>query len=139
MTKMMKHTLDSLIENEKHPDIGIYADLAKHLRTLGFSGEYRMRPNTLWNAAFVLECIPDINGHDLVWVCNQIGNVFKANAKNKYDCRDNLRLARAEVFGRGKPYHYRQAMERGCCGSYDVMWTNHRTENTFWFGFNYGH
>lgn len=95
--------------------------------------------NTQMNKAFVLRNIPDIDTkHDLPFVCNKIGRMFR---KVNDSCMDNFRISR--VITRGKKDYYSKdyllIKNSGCCGFYDEKFTNKLTNNTFIIGCNYGH
>ena len=78
----------------------------------------------------------DISEDDRRFVANSAATLYKE--VEKFDCVDNLRMTRV-VGGVKLNPKYQQAVDNGCCGSTDRLFTNRLTGNTFSIGFNYGH
>lgn len=93
----------------KHFNVGIYGDHVKRY-------------------------IPNISEHDLLFVCNKAGNLYR-RFERAYGCTDNFRVKRFNSIN----FKYDEALMRGCCGFDDVTYTNPHTGNSFVIGFNYGH
>ena len=80
----------------------------------------------------IKDYIPNINQHDLAWLCNQAANIYQSLDDG---CIDNFRVCE----GCTMSPMYEAQFNSGCCGFHDVLGKNPLTGNEFMIGFNYGH
>lgn len=86
--------------------------------------------------ATIKHWIPGIDNDDLRWLANRSAKIHKKLDKAG-GCVDNYRICL--LVDNRVNEDYRNSQRNGCCGFYDAVWTNPKTQNRFSIGFNYGH
>lgn len=96
-----------------------------------------MKHNMMIYSDIIENWIPNIGRHDLIFLCNRSSSLYTKKYKTD-GCVDNYRVS---IVGENDDVseRYKEAVDNGCCGSCDIIYTNKVTGNKFMIGFNYGH
>ena len=80
--------------------------------------------------------IPDVSEDDARYLANKAADLYKSVEED--GCVDNFRITEVKNGVDVNPA-YQEAVDSGCCGSRDELYTNPLTHRTFKIGFNFGH
>jgi len=104
----------------------------KHFERMGFAEGFKPFGSMKQHGGYVLNMIPDIEGTDFVWLCDELDGL---ETRLQDDYVTHRRICKEG----DQTKTYIRIKENSCCEKFDEIIENKKTGNKFWIGCNYKH